>query len=49
MLSPEVKTLKEFDVRRCEECGVVFTPKSSEKMCRRCTIEDEEARELWGM
>lgn len=46
---PKVEELIEFDIRRCEDCGIIFTPKNSEKMCRRCTIEDEEARDLWGI
>jgi len=46
---PKVEKLIEFDIKRCEDCGIIFTPKNSENMCRRCTIEDEEARDLWGI
>jgi ferredoxin len=46
---PKIETLIRFDMKRCDECGNVFASKHGEKMCHRCTIEEEEARELWGI
>jgi len=49
MLEPKVERLIEFKIQRCEDCGIIFTPKGAENMCRRCTIEYEESRSLWGI
>jgi uncharacterized paraquat-inducible protein A len=46
---PEVQNLISFNVRRCNECSMIFSTNSSEKLCYRCKAEDEEARELWGI
>jgi len=46
---PTVQNLISFKVRRCDECNVIFSTNSNEKMCYRCKAEDEEARELWGI
>ena len=46
---PTVQNLISFRVRRCDECNVIFSTNSNEKMCYRCKAEDEEARELWGI
>jgi len=47
---PEVVNLVEFNVRRCNECNVIFsTNNADEKLCYRCKCEEEEARELWGI
>jgi len=46
---PEVQNLISFRVRRCDECNIIFSTNSNEKMCYRCKAEDEEARELWGI
>lgn len=46
---PEVQNLISFNVRRCNECSVIFSTNSSEKLCYRCKAEDEEARGLWGI
>ena len=46
---PEIHKLISFNVRRCDECSVLFSTNSSEKLCYRCKAEDEEARELWGL
>jgi ferredoxin len=46
---PKVQNLIAFDVRHCNECGLMFTSLQGEKICRRCMIEEEEAKELWGI
>jgi ferredoxin len=46
---PAVKRLVSFDVKSCDECGALFSSLGGEKLCRRCMIEEEEARELWGL
>lgn len=47
--TPTVQNLVSFNVRRCDECNMIFSTNSDEKMCYRCKCEDEEARELWGI
>lgn len=47
--APEVQNLLSFRVRRCDECNAIFSTNGDDKMCYRCKIEDEEARELWGI
>ncbi len=46
---PKIETLVRFTIKRCEECGNFFSYQGGEVVCRRCTIEEEEARELWGV
>jgi len=46
---PEVHNLIKFSVRRCDECSVIFSTNSGERLCYRCKAEDEEAKELWGI
>ncbi|MBU1659204.1 4Fe-4S binding protein [bacterium] len=46
---PAVQNLVSFKVRRCDECNVIFSTNSSDRLCYRCKAEDEEARELWGI
>lgn len=46
---PTVQNLVAFNVRRCNECNVIFSTNSNDTMCYRCKAEDEEARELWGI
>jgi len=46
---PVVQNLITFNVQRCDECNSVFSTNSNDKLCYRCKIEDEEARELWGI
>jgi len=46
---PKVERLLRFDMKRCNECGVLFAYKGGEVMCHRCKIEEEEAKELWGI
>ncbi|MBW6488148.1 4Fe-4S binding protein [Sulfurimonas sp.] len=49
LFEPEVQNLITFKVRRCNECSVIFSTNSNEKLCYRCKAEEEEARELWGI
>ncbi len=46
---PKVQNLVTFNVKRCNECGVIFSTNSGESLCYRCKAEEEEARELWGI
>lgn len=46
---PKVQNLVTFLVRRCDECDGLFSSIGGEKICRRCRLEEEEARELWGI
>lgn len=46
---PSVQNLIQFKVRRCNECNVIFSTNSNEKLCYRCKAEEEEARALWGI
>jgi energy-converting hydrogenase A subunit P len=46
---PEMQNLITFTMRRCDECNVAFSTNGDEKLCNRCKIEEEEARELWGI
>ncbi|MEA1919699.1 MAG: 4Fe-4S binding protein [Campylobacterota bacterium] len=49
LFEPAVQRLVAFKLRNCHECGSIFTSLQGEKICRRCDIEDQEARELWGI
>ncbi|QOP46185.1 4Fe-4S dicluster domain-containing protein [Sulfurimonas paralvinellae] len=46
---PKIETLARFSIKRCDECGNFFAYKGGEVLCQRCKIEEEEARELWGI
>jgi ferredoxin len=46
---PEVKQLIKYTVRRCHECDTHFTYRGGEVICQRCRLEEEEAKELWGI
>lgn len=46
---PQLRNLVTFSVRRCNECDTLFSSVAGEKECRRCRLEEEEARELWGI
>ncbi|WP_457746038.1 4Fe-4S dicluster domain-containing protein [Sulfurimonas sp.] len=46
---PKIETLVRFNMQRCDECGNFFSYKGGEKICDRCRIEEEEAKELWGI
>ena len=46
---PEIQTLIKFNVRRCDECNIIFSTNTQDKLCFRCKTEEEEARSLWGI
>ena len=46
---PKIETLVRFEIKRCDECGNFFAYQGGEVVCRRCQIEEEEAKELWGI
>lgn len=46
---PEVQNLITFKMRNCNECGVSYAIIGDSPLCHRCRIEEEEARELWGI
>lgn len=46
---PTVQNLVAYRVRRCDECDALFSSSVGDKICRRCRLEDEEAKELWGL
>jgi len=46
---PTVQNLIGFNVRRCDECNVVFSTNNNDTLCYRCKIEEEEAKALWGI
>ena len=46
---PEVKNLVTFTIRRCHECDNYFTYRGGDVVCHRCQLEEEEAKELWGI
>ncbi|HFU74486.1 MAG TPA: 4Fe-4S ferredoxin [Helicobacteraceae bacterium] len=46
---PAVQNLITFDVRRCDECNNLFTSIQGKRICHICQIEDEDARDLWGI
>jgi formate hydrogenlyase subunit 6/NADH:ubiquinone oxidoreductase subunit I len=49
MFEPQVQNLASFTVRNCYECSTPFVSLQGEKLCYRCKIEEEEARDLWGI
>jgi len=47
---PEVLNLIRFSVKRCDECNMIFSSNNAEdKLCKRCQIEEDEAKALWGI
>ena len=38
---PTVQNLISFKVRRCNECNVIFSTNSNDRLCYRCKAEDE--------
>ena len=47
---PEVVNLISFSVKRCDECNMIFSSNNAEDtLCKRCQIEEDEARALWGI
>lgn len=49
LFEPTQQRLVTFRVLTCDECGNPFTSLHGERLCHRCRIEEEEARELWGL
>jgi ferredoxin len=49
LFEPKIETLVRFTIKRCDECGNFFSYQGGEVLCNRCKIEEEEARELWGI
>jgi Fe-S-cluster-containing hydrogenase component 2 len=49
MFEPKIDELIKFDVIRCNDCGNFFTYQGGEPTCYRCTLEEEEAKSLWGI
>ncbi len=49
IFEPKVQELIAFTMRRCAECGLFFTAFADEEYCIRCSIEEEEAKSLWGI
>ena len=46
---PTQRLLAKFELLRCGECGVFFASLHGERICPRCTVEEEEALELWEL
>ena len=46
---PSVQNLVSFKIRNCNECGAPYAVIGNSPLCHRCKIEEEEARELWGI
>jgi len=47
---PEVVNLISFSVKRCDECNMIFSSNNpDDTLCKRCQIEEDEARALWGI
>ncbi len=49
LFEPTIKELIKFDVIRCNDCGNFFTYQGGEPTCYRCKLEEEEAKDLWGI
>lgn len=49
LFEPEMKRLVSFNIKRCDECGAYFDYRNGEQLCARCKIEEDEAKELWGL
>ena len=46
---PQAEQLIKFNIKRCSECNTPFASMKGEELCHRCQIEEDEARELWGV
>lgn len=46
---PRSEELVKFTIKRCDECNTPFAYKGGESLCPRCQVEEDEARELWGI
>jgi len=49
LFEPKIEELIKFDVIRCNDCGNFFTYQGGEPTCYRCKLEEEEAKDLWGI
>lgn len=49
MFEPSKELLAKFTIKRCNECGLPFTYRGGEVICTRCQIEEDEAKEIWGI
>jgi ferredoxin len=49
LFEPKIEALIKFDVIRCNDCGNFFTYQGGEPTCYRCKLEEEEAKDLWGI
>lgn len=43
------KSLALFKAKRCDGCGLVFTPLAEESQCQRCSVEYDDALDLLGL
>jgi len=46
---PNQRLLASFKVIRCDECGIHFTSLNGERICSRCSVEEEEVYDLWNL
>jgi ferredoxin len=46
---PTVRNLISFNVKRCNECNMIFSTNTDDEFCYRCKAEEQEAKELWGI
>lgn len=49
LFHPKRETLAQFDIKRCDECGMAFVYRGGVIMCERCRVEEEGALSLWGI
>lgn len=49
LFEPSKELLAKFTIKRCNECGLPFTYRGGEVICTRCQIEEDEAKEIWGI
>lgn len=49
LYEPQAVRLATFNPKKCDECGAYFDYREGDKTCRRCKIEEDEAKELWGL
>jgi len=47
-LDSSSEKLIEFNISKCYECDSFYTKIGDSNLCRRCEIEENEAKELWG-
>ena len=49
LFHPKKETLVTFNMRRCDECNMPYVFYGDNLLCPRCSIEEEEAMNLWGI